>query len=59
MGMAAGGMSYPVITWEGLRAWCLQMRIVLDPWETEVLINLSCIRSNVHAEQTLADRKKK
>ena len=59
MGMALGGMSYPVITWEGLRAWSAQMRIELEPWETDVMMNLSCIRANVHAEKSEAERKKK
>jgi hypothetical protein len=49
--MASGGMSYPVITWEGLRAWSQQMRIDLEPWEADLMINLSCIRANVHAEK--------
>jgi len=58
MGMSSGGMSYPVITWEGLHAWSLQMRIDLAPWESEVMMSLSCTRANVHAEKTMADRKK-
>ncbi len=58
-GMASGGMSYPVITWEGLRAWSLQMRVDLEPWEADLMINLSCIRSNVHAEKMAAERKTK
>ena len=52
MGMATGGMAHPVITWEGLHAWSSQMRIDLDPWEADVMMNLSCVRANVHAEQT-------
>jgi hypothetical protein len=52
MGMASGGMSHPVITWEGLRAWCVQMRIEMEPWEADVMVQLSCIRANVHAEQS-------
>jgi hypothetical protein len=51
-GMAAGGVSYPVITWEGLLAWRTQMHINLEPWETDVMINLSLIRANVNAEKT-------
>jgi hypothetical protein len=58
MGMAVGGMSYPVITWEGLQAWSLQMRIDLEPWEAEVMMNLSITRANVHAEKSEAERKK-
>lgn len=50
-GMAQGGMSYPVITWEGLHAWSVQMRTDLEPWEADLMINLSCIRSNIHAEK--------
>jgi hypothetical protein len=58
MGMASGGMSYPVITWEGLRAWSLLMQIDLLPWETEVMMTLSVTRANVHAEKMQAERKK-
>jgi hypothetical protein len=58
MGMASGGMSYPVITWEGLAAWSLQMRIEIEPWEAEVMMSLSCARANVHAEKSAAERKK-
>jgi hypothetical protein len=57
MGIAATGMGYPVITWEGLRAWGLQMRIDIEPWEADVMMNLSCIRANVHAEKELEKRK--
>jgi hypothetical protein len=58
MGMASGGMSYPVITWEGLQAWALLMQIDIEPWEIDVLMNLSCTRANVHAEQLELERKK-
>jgi hypothetical protein len=58
MGMASGGMSYPVITWEGLRAWSWQMHIDLEPWEAEAMMTLSVTRANVHAEKVMAERKK-
>jgi hypothetical protein len=58
MGMASGGMSYPVITWEGLYAWSLLMDIELEPWETDLMILLSVIRTNLHAEKMEAERKK-
>jgi hypothetical protein len=58
MGMASGGMAYPVITWEGLHAWARLTRIDIEPWEADVLMNLSCIRANVHAEGMLEERKK-
>jgi hypothetical protein len=58
MGLASGGMSYPVITWEGLQAWCSRMQIDLEPWEAEVMMVLSCARANVHAEKIIAERKK-
>ena len=58
MGMAAGGMSHPVITWEGLCAWSLLLQIDLEPWEADVMMNLSCIRSNVHAERALEKQNK-
>jgi hypothetical protein len=57
MGMASGGMSYPVITWEGLYGWAQLMQINIEPWEVDVLMNLSCIRANVHAEAVLEKRK--
>jgi hypothetical protein len=57
MGMAASGMAYPVITWEGLYGWARLMQIDIEPWEVDVLINLSCIRANVHAETILEKRK--
>lgn len=50
LGMAAGGMSYPRITWEGLRAWSSLMQIEIEPWEAELMISLSTIRAGVHAE---------
>jgi hypothetical protein len=59
MGLAAGGMSHPVITWEGLQAWSQLLQIELEPWEVDLMVNLSCIRANVHAEKIEAERKKK
>jgi len=59
MGLAATGMSYPVITWEGLWAWSQMLRIDLAEWEVDLMMQLSCIRANVHAEQTLEQRKDK
>jgi hypothetical protein len=58
MGMASGGMAHPVITWEGLLAWSLQMHIDIEPWEAEVMMSLSCARANVHAEHMEPERKK-
>jgi hypothetical protein len=58
MGMASGGMSYPVITWEGLQAWSWLMQIELEPWEAAVMVTLSVTRANVHAERMEAERKK-
>ena len=58
MGMASGGMSYPVITWEGLYAWAVLMWIDLEPWEADVMMTLSVTRANVHAEKSEAERKK-
>ncbi len=57
MGMAIGGMGYPVITWEGLQAWSQVMRIELAAWEADLMMRLSCSRANVHAEQSLAEAK--
>jgi hypothetical protein len=59
MGLAATGMSYPVITWEGLWAWSQLLRIDLAVWEVDLMMQLSCIRANVHAKQTLERRKDK
>jgi hypothetical protein len=59
MGLAATGMSHPVITWEGLWAWSQLLRIELQPWEVDLMMQLSCIRANVHAEQALEQRKDK
>lgn len=59
MGLAAGGMSYPVITWEGLWTWSQLLQIELEPWEVDLMVNLSCIRANIHVEQMEAERKKK
>ena len=55
MGLAASGMGYPVITWEGLAAWSEQMHVVLEPWEVDVMMRLSCDRANVYAEKTQAE----
>jgi hypothetical protein len=52
-------MSHPVITWEGLQAWSQLLQIELEPWEVDLMVNLSCIRANVHAEKIEAERKKK
>lgn len=59
LGMASGGMAYPVITWEGLHAWAQLMHIELEAWESDLMVNLSCMRANAHAEQSLAERNKK
>lgn len=57
-GMASGGMSYPVITWEGFSAWCYLTRTEVQPWEVDVIMTLSIVRSNVQAERTLSERNK-
>jgi hypothetical protein len=59
MGLAATGMSYPVITWEGLWAWSQLLQIELEPWEVDLMMQLSCIRANVHVEKMEAERKQK
>lgn len=50
MGLLDGGEGHPRITWEGVRAWSVQMRIDLEPWEAELMVMLSHIRVNLHAE---------
>lgn len=49
-GLASGGMGFPKITWEGLDAWCRLMKVSLEPWEAETLLNLSVLQANIHAE---------
>jgi hypothetical protein len=54
MGLAPAGEGFPVITWEGLATWRLQMQIDLEPWEAEAMMVLSVTRANVQAEQAAA-----
>lgn len=58
MGMAPGGTAHPVITWEGLLAWSQLMHTELAQWEAHLMMKLSCVRANVHAEQALAQARK-
>jgi hypothetical protein len=54
MGLAPAGEGFPVITWEGLASWRLQMQIDLEPWEAEAMMVLSVTRANIQAEQATA-----
>lgn len=50
MGLAQNGMAPPAVTWEGLKAWCEQMRVTLEPWEARAMVTLGTVRANVDAE---------
>jgi hypothetical protein len=49
-GLGSTGIAPPKVTWENLRAWRTEMRMVLLPWESLTLINIGTIRANVSAE---------
>jgi hypothetical protein len=51
VGMASSGMSYPTITWEGLCAWSLLMHVTLEPWEAELMVDLSARRASISSEK--------
>lgn len=38
------------MTWQGVRAWAIVMRVDLEPWEAEVIVTLGNLRVNLHAE---------
>jgi hypothetical protein len=44
-------MAYPTVTWEGLAAWCAQMRITLEPWEASAMVRLGVLRANILTPQ--------
>lgn len=49
----------PVVTWEGLEAWCRQMGIHLEPWEAKAMVTLGVTRANVNAEKMDREMKQK
>jgi hypothetical protein len=49
-GLDSSGFSAPKVTWESLRAWRAEMRLVLLPWESVTLVNIGTVRANVSAE---------
>ncbi len=57
-GLPVNGMAPASATWEGVAAWAALMRIDMEPWEANVMIDLGLLRSNVVAEKMNADQKK-
>ncbi|QUS39557.1 hypothetical protein RPMA_12455 [Tardiphaga alba] len=51
MGLAISGMAPPVVTWEGLAAWRMQMGIELEPWEARTIVRLGYLRAAVLSEE--------
>jgi hypothetical protein len=49
-GLDSSGFAPPKVTWENLRAWRGEMRLVLLPWESLTLINIGTVRANISAE---------
>jgi hypothetical protein len=50
MGLAISGMGPSAVTWEGLYAWSLQMRVELESWEALALIRIGYVRAVVLSE---------
>jgi hypothetical protein len=51
MGLAANGMSFPSVTWEGVAAWSDLMLVSLEPWEVLTMIRLGNLRANIESEK--------
>lgn len=51
-GVAANGMTAPILTWEGIATWAQLMGLDPEPWECRALIRLSAMRAGVFADQT-------
>lgn len=52
MGLASGGMGYPVVTWEGLAAWCEFQGLRLAYWEALAMVRLGQLRASTLSEKT-------
>ncbi|MCP1832837.1 hypothetical protein [Bradyrhizobium sp. USDA 4545] len=50
LGLSSGGEGFPRVTWEGVEAWARQMRIDLEPWEAELMVELGNLRTGIHNE---------
>lgn len=50
LGLPLNGMAPPVVTWDVLRAWALQMQIDLEPWEALTLVRLGSARAAIISE---------
>lgn len=50
LGMAATGMGPPLVTWEGLAAWCGLTGIELEPWEALALTRIGHARAVILSE---------
>jgi hypothetical protein len=50
LGLQINGMCPPTITWEGLQAWAMFMRLELEPWEALTLVKLGYLRAAVESE---------
>lgn len=50
MGLACNGMGPSVVTWEGLRAWRLEMGLTLEPWEARTLVLLGNRRAGIDSQ---------
>ncbi|MDP2410353.1 MAG: hypothetical protein Q8M26_08710 [Pseudolabrys sp.] len=51
MGLAANGMSIPVVTWEALVSWSLMRDVALERWESLALVRLGQIRASVLSQK--------
>jgi len=49
-GMEGNGWGPPVITWQGLSAWCKMTGAQLAPWEARLLIRLGSLRARILSE---------
>lgn len=50
-------MGYPTIDWQCLAAWSSLMRIPVEPWEADLMIDLSTRRANIISEKSRAEAK--
>jgi len=58
-GIASNGMGPVQVTWEALRAWRVEMRVPLEPWESLALVRLGYARAVIESQQIAASRKAK
>lgn len=59
IGTASNGMGPLQITWETIRAYRVEMRVDLEPWESLALVRMGHARAVIESERAAKEAKQK